>query len=267
MRVFLVLLVHIGEFVSWVLWSLWTNTCEHGLLTSEWPGPNLKDSDVCAKAVQALVCCVQNIKIFPKDQKNLIYFYVQAQHHGKHLLICEVTLDGSMTQVKSASFILLPFLFSSCSPFLLHVEAANSIFNGMSRKGSIVPACLKYRGSLNNTLPLFKKLTHCCDSEGVLHLLSLTPINFLWLLSSMKGWQAGYCFCLLPFCKHSLVTQCSMLTQMLIYSYSHIFSRFSENMFLCNLPLFVLSSHCITVPVLKANDFGSISRWIESLDK
>lgn len=41
----------------------------------------------------------------------------------------------------------LPLLGPSC------MEAASSLFNGMSRKGSIVSACLKYTASLNNPSP------------------------------------------------------------------------------------------------------------------
>lgn len=65
-----------------------------------------------------------------------------------------------------------------CSPFLLSaqpsplcVEAATSVFNGMSRNGRIVPACLKYRVSLNNPPPpppSFRKLRRSCCSEDVL---------------------------------------------------------------------------------------------------
>lgn len=96
---------------------------------------------------------------------------MHGQHHGQHLLLSELTLDGSVNQVNSPSesFLLLllplPPLLQH-SPVRLCVEAATSLFNGMSRKRSIVPACLKYRASLNNLLPPFKKLQHSCDSEG-----------------------------------------------------------------------------------------------------
>lgn len=126
----------------------------------------------------------------PKGLMDQIYLYVHGQHHGQHLLMSSLALDGSMNLVKSPSASFLLLLLPLLPPLLQHspvplcVEAATSLFNGMSRKGSIVPACLKYRENLNNLLPLFKKLWRSCDSEGALSSLSVTPINSPWLLFS-----------------------------------------------------------------------------------
>lgn len=112
-------------------------------------------------------------------------------------LMWELTVDGSVTQgcawppSLSPLLLLLPLLFQPSPDH--YVEAASSLFNRMSRKGSIVSACLKYRVSLNNLLPLFRR---CCDSEGVLSSLTWTPCGCCSHCkaahSTMKRWQAAY---------------------------------------------------------------------------
>lgn len=73
-------------------------------------------------------------------------------------------------QCDSSQLATAPPSSSQPSP-VLSVEAATSVFNGMSRNGRIVPACLKYRVSLNNPPPpppSFRKLQRSCCSEDVL---------------------------------------------------------------------------------------------------